>query len=137
MVAPAARRLVTDQRANGIEVNIGTTLFSPSTPATEPNDLVVFLPVTKRVVGSMDNHKATTAGHVVHKSLLRLARPGSTVVIGYDHVVVSESRLELRIRATLGRPHNVHREQVCLLQVALHHLGCTWPDAMIVLTLDN
>ena len=56
-------------------------------PPTHADDIIVCLPVGKRIIGSVYEERSPTLTNVFHKSLLHRLRPSIAVVVQHDTVV--------------------------------------------------
>lgn len=90
VAAAAAWTCVTDLLAVVVEINVGSVFFGAIAPAAETDDLVVFRPIGKRIVGGVDADEFATGADVGFEGSSDGLGPILAVVIADDDVVLGE-----------------------------------------------
>lgn len=90
MAAAAAWACVTDFLAVFVEVDIRAVFFGAIAPTSKSDDLVVFGPIWKRVIGGMDADELPAIADVRFKGSANGKGPILPVVITHDDVVFGE-----------------------------------------------
>ncbi len=116
-------------------VDVGSVLLITASPAPETNHLVELLPLGEGIVGSMNHHEIPSTLDISDEGFFGFLRPGSSVVIGKNHVVLLEVRVE---SGYLGFGHSGHfdGETAGGLEGFHHDRRASFP-IVVVLSVDK
>ena len=100
-----------------LPINIGTIRFIPTAPTAETDDVQIFWPIAKGIIGCMDHHHTAAGLHIIHKCILCFLLPGCAIIIQKHHIILTEIGVK-NVRLFIQRRTNshIHIEQSCLLQ---------------------
>src|SRR4051812_19036604 len=90
MMTAGAFRLIADELACVVEIDIRPTPLTSPAPATKADHFVVFGPLGERVIGRVNARKTAAAFDELDERCLCLLRPRLAVVVRDDQLVLFE-----------------------------------------------